>query len=164
MKRDYSGHILICLFIMLAAGAPLYSSYLDSKEIKNQFVKQDLFFQGSHKLQCLSNEFGTKGNINGSFMFGCGNISGSSTSTEFIKFIWKNESNGFLFPTVLPANKVRFNIITDTNVEPYAEFSYYHTYDYEKFDHNWNEHINYAVININKNCLDNSMYIKFGTN
>ena len=157
--------LFIILVLICGIGACSYSTfYVEPTTRKNEYAKQDLFFQGSHMLHCLSNEFGTKGNINGSFMLGSGHISGSSTSTEFIKFIWKNESNGLLLPTVLPANRVRFNIITDSNIEPYAQFSYYHTMAYGSFNHCWNECIDYALIYINQNCLDNSMYIKFGTN
>lgn len=129
---------------------------------KIEFAKQNEFFNGQHKLKCLTSNSGISGKIDGSFCFLGGNVSSSIASTENVKFIWINEDTKQLLPTVLPSNKVRFILLDETDeTPPYVEFVWFNTSDYCCFPKEWDDKICNAYIYIHDSQIDNSISFRF---
>ena len=137
----------------------------ENRKFEEQKIIQRNFFDGSHELRCLGNKSSVSGKLEagGSFLgwSAKGNISGG----ESIKFIWINEDNGELIPTVLPVNKVRImELSPNDSRKPFVIFSWWYTRNYYTFDNEWPSLICTAYLYIKSDQVDDKIYFKFDTN
>ncbi len=106
-------------------------------QVKEDLAPVGLF--GQHKL--IGTErvgLGIKGDIEGSFFFGVGDVNGKIRSESILNFYWEPKS-GEIVATSLPLNKFRF-IIDESKKNPTVEFV---------FDEEWlNDDIDWGPLSL----------------
>jgi hypothetical protein len=119
---------------------------------------------GEHTISLLSNEPAIHGSMQGSFFFGCGGVSGTTSTENTLRFSWTIKPNQYLFTTI-PEKQVQV-VIDSTKDVPTVEFKFNEKYIQGKsvlsekskinpnrlFDDSWLFEI--AIIRISQSTLE----------